>query len=87
MRRHINIRCIYSPLSEIKSLQAKRYTYYNSNGIKNEQNRSPVKETDKLWIDISDPLSEDLKSIAKEFDLDEDSLRRISQKTEIEYKD
>ena len=72
---------VYILYSEIKSLQAKRYIYYNSKGIRNEQNGSSDPESDKLWIDISDPLPEDLQSIAKEYDLDEDSLRLIGQKT------
>lgn len=79
--RHVNIRCIHPLFSEIRSLQAKRYIYYNAKGIKTEQDGSSVNDSDKLWIDISDPSPQDLKSIAKEYDLDEDSLRLIGQKT------
>jgi magnesium transporter len=62
-------------------LQAKQHIYYNSKGIRKEQVRSSDSESDKLWIDICDPSPEDLQSIAKEYDLDEDSLRLIGQKT------
>ena len=64
-------------------MQAKQLIYYNSNGIRKEQVRSSdsESESDKLWIDICDPSPEDLQSIAKEYDLDEDSLRLIGQKT------
>ena len=55
--------------------------YYNSKGIRNEQVGSSDSETDKLWIDISDPSPEDLQSISKEYDLDEDSIRLVGQKT------
>jgi magnesium transporter len=79
--RHINIKCFYPLLSEIRSLQTKRYIYYNQEGIKTEQNSPAFNDTDKLWIDISDPSPQDLKSIAEEYGLDEDSLRLIAQKT------
>ena len=62
-------------------MQAKQHIYYNSKGIRKEQVRSSDSESDKLWIDICDPSPEDLQSIAKEYDLDEDSLRLIGQKT------
>ena len=62
-------------------MQGKRYIYYNAKGIKTEQDGSSVNDSDKLWIDISDPSPQDLKYIAKEYDLDEDSLRLIGQKT------
>ena len=62
-------------------MQAKQHIYYNSNGIRNEQVRSSDSKSDKLWIDINDPSPEDLQSIAKEYDLDEDSLKLIGQKT------
>jgi magnesium transporter len=62
-------------------LQTKRYIYYNQEGIKTEHNSPAVNDTDKLWIDISDPSPQDLKSIAEEYGLDEDSLRLIGQKT------
>jgi len=62
-------------------LQAKQHIYYNSNGIRKKQIRSSDSESDKLWIDICDPSPQDLQSIAKEYDLDEDSLRLIGQKT------
>ncbi|WP_458721149.1 magnesium transporter CorA family protein [Candidatus Nitrosocosmicus sp. R] len=62
-------------------MQAKQHIYYNSKGIRKEQVRSSGSESDKLWIDICDPSPEDLQSIAKEYDIDEDSLRLIGQKT------
>ena len=62
-------------------MQAKQHIYYNSKGIRKEQVKSSDSESDKLWIDICDPSPEDLQSIAKEYDLDEDSLRLIGQKT------
>ena len=62
-------------------MQAKQHIYYNSKGIRKEQVRSSDSESDKLWIDICDPSPGDLQSIAKEYDLDEDSLRLIGQKT------
>jgi magnesium transporter len=62
-------------------LQANQHIYYNSKGIRKEHVRSSDSESDKLWIDICDPSPEDLQSIAKEYDLDEDSLRLIGQKT------
>ena len=62
-------------------MQAKQHIYYNSKGIRKEQVRSSDSESDKLWIDICDPSPEDLQSIAREYDLDEDSLRLIGQKT------
>ena len=79
--RHINIRCVFPLLSGIKSLQIKRYIHYNKKGIKTEQDGSSINSTDKLWIDISDPSPQDLESIAKEYGLDEDSLRLTGQKT------
>jgi magnesium transporter len=72
---------LFSLQSEIRSLPMKRYIYYNSKGVRNEQKGSSASESDKLWIDISDPSPEDLQSIAKEYDLDEDSLKLIGQKT------
>jgi magnesium transporter len=62
-------------------LQANQHIYYNSKGIRKEHVRSSDSESDKLWIDLCDPSPEDLQSIAKEYDLDEDSLRLIGQKT------
>ncbi len=62
-------------------MRTKQYIHYNSKGIKINQVGSSDSESHKLWIDISDPSPEDLQSIAKEYDLDEDSIRLIGQKT------
>jgi magnesium transporter len=62
-------------------LQTKQQIYYNSNGIRTEQEGESDLQSNKLWIDISDPSADDLQSIAKEYDLDEDSIRLIGQKT------
>ncbi len=62
-------------------MQKKQYIYYNSRGIRNDQDGSLDPQSDKLWIDISDPSPEDLQSITKEYHLDEDSIRLIDQKT------
>ena len=62
-------------------MRTKQYIHYNSKGIKINQVGSSDSESHKLWIDISDPSSEDLQSIAKEYNLDEDSMRLIGQKT------
>ena len=62
-------------------MRAKQNLYYNSKGIRNEHVGSSDSESDKLWIDISDPSPEDLQSISTEYDLDEDSIRLVGQKT------
>ena len=62
-------------------MQTKQQIYYNSNGIRTEQEGESDLQSNKLWIDISDPSADDLQSIAKEYDLDEDSIRLIGQKT------
>ena len=62
-------------------MQTKQQIYYNSNGIRTEQEGASDLQSNKLWIDISDPSADDLQSIAKEYDLDEDSIRLIGQKT------
>ena len=62
-------------------MQTKQQIYYNSNGIRTEQEGESDLQSNKLWIDISDPSADDLQSIAKEYDLDEDSVRLIGQKT------
>ena len=58
-----------------------QYIYYNSKGIRYDQKGSSDSEPDKTWIDISDPSPEDLRTIAKEYDLDVDSVKLIGQKT------
>jgi magnesium transporter len=62
-------------------LRAKRYIYYNSKGTRYKKEGELDSESDKIWIDISDPSTEDLQTIGKEYDLDEDSIRLIGQKT------
>jgi magnesium transporter len=62
-------------------LRAKQHIYYNSKGIRYNQEGALDSEPDKIWIDISDPSTEDIQTIAKEYDLDEDSVRLITQKT------
>lgn len=62
-------------------MQAKRYIYYDSRGTRYTSEGASDSKSDKTWLDISDPSPEDLQTIAKEYDLDEDSIRLVSQKT------
>ena len=67
-------------------MRTKQQIYYNSNGIRTEQKGASDLQSNKLWIDISNPSPDDLQSIAKEYDLDEDSIRLIGQKTDASNK-
>ena len=54
---------------------------YDANGINKKGSKSDLSRGLQLWIDMVDPSSKDLSKIQKEYNLNDDAINLVKQKT------